>query len=575
MNNNLVLDAHSRVVVIGLDGASVDLIEKWVGQGKLPNLAGLMRKGVYGRLESSPNMNSASAWTSMMTGQNPGKHGIYYFYEKVYGTYDVRYLNGGDRKSETLWSILSRCGKKVGVINVPMTYPVEEVNGFMISGLDAPGLESPGAVYPESLHDDLLHNVNDYVIQPGIPGLVAANKLDEAVERGLKAIDARMEASLYCMDKFDWDFFMVVFTEIDAVQHLFWKYMDKSYEGHDHEGAEKYGEVIYRFYQKCDEAVGKIVSSLPPETSVIIHSDHGAGPAEKGPCYLNSFLKSLRLLEFTVNTQGIKGSLSRIKRSCFQEAFSLIHKYTSRQTKEQLMKLFPKLRDRIETGRFFANIDWPRTRVFGESSRIELWVNQKGRELHGTVEEGAEYEALIDYVKDKLHSWHDPKSGKKVVKDVFRKEEIYHGEYAHAAPDILIIFNNDLMVSGVSFKDKDSGKLVIADVTAPMEDHNKINGVHNDNGYYLISGKDIKHGTRLDGVKITSLTPTVLFLLGQAIPENMDGNVIEKAFIHRVDYETRDLNGNTENKNVQKKKDYSDEEVQIIKERLKGLGYIE
>lgn len=98
MKQYFTSDNNSKVAVIGLDGATVGLIGTWVKEGKLPNLAGLMRKGVYGRLESVPNMNSAPAWTSMMTGKNPGKHGIYYFYEKIFGTYDIRYLNGGDAR---------------------------------------------------------------------------------------------------------------------------------------------------------------------------------------------------------------------------------------------------------------------------------------------------------------------------------------------------------------------------------------------------------------------------------------------------------------------------------------------
>ena len=572
-------DNNSKVAVIGLDGASVDLIEKWVKKGKLPNLAKLMNKGVYGRLETVPNMNSAPAWTSMMTGKNPGKHGIYYFYEKVYGSYDIRYLNGGDRKSETVWSILSRGGNKVGIINVPMTYPVEEVNGFMIAGLDAPGIDSPGAVYPAHIYDDLVHNIDGYVIQPGMPGLVAANKLDKAIERGFKAIEARLEASIYFLNKFDWDFFMVVFSEIDAAQHLFWKYMDSDYAGYDHVGAKKYGDVIYNFYQKCDAALEKLLSAFPSETTVIIHSDHGAGPAEKGACYLNSFLRHIGLLEFKGNSRGLKGTFASLKRSYFQKAFALIQKYTSRQTKEKLLKLFPKLRDKVETGRFFSNIDWSKTKVFGESSRIERWVNQKGREQQGIVEPGIEYDQLIDHLTKELYRWYDPKTGKKVVRKVLEKEEIYHGNYADKAPDLLILFNNDLMVSGIAFKDEENDKLTIAETSGDIEDLNEINGVHTDNGFYLISGKNIKNNIKLDGPKIIDLAPTILFLMGQAIPSDMDGKVIADAFEDYVRNKIEGVISDAEDEKIQKTKQgegiYSDEDVKIIEERLRGLGYID
>lgn len=580
MKQYVTSDNNSKVAVIGLDGATVGLIDTWVKEGKLPNLTGLMRKGVHGRLESVPNMNSAPAWTSMMTGKNPGKHGIYYFYEKIFGTYDIRYLNGGDRKSETIWTILSRAGKKVGVINVPMTYPAEEVNGFIIAGVDAPGIDSPGAVYPAHLHNDLVNKINNYVIQPGMPGLVAANKLDEALERGFQAIDARLEASLYFMNKFAWDFFMVVFCEIDAAQHLFWKYMDADYAGYDHEGAKKYGDVIYKFYKKCDDALGKLLSALPPDTTVIIHSDHGAGPAEKGPCYLNSFLEHIGVLEFKKgNSHGLKGNFAGFKRCFFQKAFTLVQKHTSRQTKEKLLKLFPKLRDKVETGRFFSNINWSKTRMFGESSRIELWVNQKGREKYGIVEPGDGYDQLINYVTRELYRWRDPQTGKKVVRKVLRKEEIYHGDYAHTAPDLLILFNNDLIVSGIAFGDEESDELIIFETSEDTENLDNISGVHTDNGFYLISGKNIKKNIRFDGVSILDLAPTILSLMEQAIPSDMDGKVILNAL---EDYTINEINGvmdYAKNNKIEKIKYsnniYSEKDIKIIEERLRGLGYID
>lgn len=580
MKQYFTSDNNSKVAVIGLDGATVGLIDTWVKEGKLPNLTRLMRKGVYGRLESVPNMNSAPAWTSMMTGKNPGKHGIYYFYEKIFGTYDIRYLNGGDRKSETIWTILSRAGKKVGVINVPMTYPAEEVNGFIIAGVDTPGIDSPGAVYPAHLHNDLVNKINNYVIQPGMPGLVAANKLDEALERGFQAIDARLEASLYFMNKFAWDFFMVVFCEIDAAQHLFWKYMDADYAGYDHEGAKKYGDVIYKFYEKCDVALGKLLSALPPDTTVIIHSDHGFGPAEKGPCYLNSFLEHIGVLEFKKgSSHGLKGNFASFKRCFFQKAFTLVQKHTSRQTKENLLKLFPKLRDKVETGRFFSNINWSKTRMFGESSRIELWVNQKGREKYGIVEPGDGYDQLINYVTRELYRWRDPQTGKKVVRKVLRKEEIYHGDYADTAPDLLILFNNDLIVSGIAFRDKESDELIVFESSEDTENLDNISGVHVDNGFYLISGKNIKKNIRFDGVSILDLAPTILYLMEQAIPSDMDGKVILNALEDYTINEINDMIDYAKNNKIEKIKYsnniYSEKDIKIIEERLRGLGYID
>ncbi|SLM30397.1 conserved hypothetical protein [Desulfamplus magnetovallimortis] len=572
---------ENKVFVVGLDGATVGLIEKWVKEGKLPNIANLMHEGAYGKLKSVPNLNSAPAWTSMMTGKNPGKHGIFYFYEKTYGSYDIRYINGGDRKSETLWSILSRSGKKVGVVNVPMTYPAEKLNGFMISGFDTPDINTPGATYPPTLCDEIKENIDGYLIHTGINALAAGSNFnknfDEAISKGYSSINSRAELSMYLMNKYEWDFFMVVFCETDHIQHFAWKYMDTEYSEYDPEGAEKYGDIILKYYQKCDEAIGRLLSVVPEETTVIVHSDHGFGPAEKGTRYLNAFLEHIGLLQYKNNIKETPYNFATGKSYLLGKAYEFAVNHTSINTKRALLKLFPRLRDKVTAVRFFDSIDWSKTRVFGENTRMELWVNQKNRESHGVVSPGIEYDQLIKYLKKELHLWHDPQTGKKVVRSVFEKKEIYHGKYLYAAPDILIIFNNDLVVNGIALKNNEDGGIVDVVKLGQISSNSNVSGHHTDEGVFLMSGKNIKRNIKLDKIEITDIAPTILSLMGQSVPSGMDGRVIADAFEDQIetkidesidkDDDNNYLNGKTSG--------YSNEDAKVIMERLKGLGYIE
>ena len=127
-----------KVICIGLDGATFDLIRPWLSKGKLPNIGRIIKDGVWGELESVIPPVSAPAWTSFMTGKNPGKHGIFGFKKEKQGTYEELFVNRKLIKSETLWKCLSDVGKKVIVINVPLTYPPEEINGYLMSGMDTP-----------------------------------------------------------------------------------------------------------------------------------------------------------------------------------------------------------------------------------------------------------------------------------------------------------------------------------------------------------------------------------------------------------------------------------------------------
>ena len=142
-----------KLLIIGLDAATLDLIHPWVMEGKLPTIARLMSAGTSGRLASIVPPITPPAWTSFMTGKNPGKHGIFDFLETETGAYSQRYLNAGSRRAKTIWRILNEAGYTVGTMNIPFTYPPEHLDGFQISGMGTPSESSP-FVYPPVLRSD-------------------------------------------------------------------------------------------------------------------------------------------------------------------------------------------------------------------------------------------------------------------------------------------------------------------------------------------------------------------------------------------------------------------------------------
>jgi len=563
------MSSKNKVLVIGLDGATLHLVKNWAAEGKLPNLAKLMAEGSYGHSQTVPNQNSAPAWSSLMTGKNPGKHGIYHFYEKEGDSYNIRYLNGSDVKGETLWGLLGKAGKKVGVVNVPMTYPARAVNGYLISGMDAPGTESKGFAYPEGLVAELLAVVPDYVVEPGITSFVANKQFNLAVKMAEKSIEARAQAVLYLMEKYPWDFFMVVFREVDVIQHHFWKFMEEGNfkpDGSDHGD---YADTILHIYQMLDMELGKLVSRLPSDGYVVVISDHGFGAAEGGPPYINHILKHIGMLKFKDGAVGLKAKL-------LGGTLSFVQKHTSRKTKERLLRHFPELRNRLDSQKSFSNIDWLKTRAFNEPTRLEVWINVKGRESLGVVTPEA-YDGICEDVKKTLYRWHDPLTGKRVVKNVFRKEEVYHGKYLYKAPDMLVIFEDDIRISGVILIDETGAKEYVK-CPPDIADALPINGAHRDNGLFMIRGPVIKRGQEFSGVRIVDLAPTILYLMGDNVPSDMDGRVLTDVFIpEMVENKPVLMNGSKtdDSGRSQMQENYSDAERKLIEERLRGLGYIE
>ncbi|MDI6809588.1 MAG: alkaline phosphatase family protein [Candidatus Eisenbacteria bacterium] len=263
--------SRPRVFVLGLDGATWDLLEPWMKEGSLPNIQQLVNDGAYGTLRSIVPPLSAPAWTTAFTGVNPGKHGIFDFSRRLPGSLVSVNETARSRRAKPVWMILSERKKKVGVMNIPLTWPPDEVNGFMISGF--PYIEYRGYTYPKELEEK---------IQP-----YPLERLGEELVEGwenekLKDIDNQRDVLgklvLESMKKEKWDLFWVVFTGSDRVQHFYWKFMDKNHPLHDPAKAKLYGNAIKNYWIAMDSIVGQIVSELPPGTMLMVISDHGFGP---------------------------------------------------------------------------------------------------------------------------------------------------------------------------------------------------------------------------------------------------------------------------------------------------------
>lgn len=549
-----------RAFVLGLDGATFDLIRPWAEEGKLPNFARLMRHGVWGRLASVPNMRSAAAWTSFMTGKNPGKHGIFEFYEYTQN-YEVKFLHGGHRNGATLWRLLSEADKKVIVMNVPMTYPAEEVNGILIAGLDAPGPESKKFTYPPDLIEDIERKFGGYILEPGLTGLIANGKIGEAVQKLNEELDQKIRICLHAMHEYDWDFFMLVFRSLDAVQHCFWKYMDSTHPQYDTTLTPKYGHVILECYQRVDDVVGRILDTLSDDDLLLVMSDHGFGSKHPANNQLNQWLAAKGLLKYV--EQETDTPLSKI--------YHFVERKTSRSTKERLVKYFPMLRDRIHTRLCFGGIDWSATKAYSDSLFPNVWVNLKGREPQGTVEPGQEYEELVEYLRKKLLEVRDVISNEKIVADVFEKTQIYWGENVQKAPDILVRWREDIPISGIMI---DSAEQEISVPPMPGEDFRVISGDHRFHGIFLAHGNNVRERIRLEEPCIMDLAPTILYSMNLPIPEDMDGKVLQEIFQEQTHREPLYKKAAVLAFSADEES-YSSDEEDSIRERLKALGYLE
>jgi len=268
---------RAKVLAIGLDGAPPKLIFKWAQMGLLPNLAGLMARGTYGFLKSTIPPMTCPAWTSSVTGVDIHKHGLYdFFLSADLARKRLVFADARKRRVKAVWSLLNDEGKKTVVINLPVTYPPEKVDGAMVSGMLTPSLRSR-FTYPPNLKEELLDL--GYMIDIGETLLekVTLFKHDPKayLQEVIKMVRKRVETALYLMREFEWDFFLVVFVALDRVNHLFWKHIDPKHLAHDQASAKVLMPWVVRCYKAVDEAVGMLVRRVNKKTNVIVYSDHG------------------------------------------------------------------------------------------------------------------------------------------------------------------------------------------------------------------------------------------------------------------------------------------------------------
>lgn len=291
-----------KVMVIGLDGATWRLIKPWIAEGKLPALSNLMAKGTHGTLMSTMQPMSAQAWTSFMTGMNIGKHGLVDFLMRRPDSYDLQIVNARLRDGQSLWQLLGANGRQVAVINVPMTYPPERVNGVLVSGMDAPYLNPTARsnfTWPEAFGAELLQAVPDYVIEPGGDNIIFSKNRNPQrfIDEMLAAGQARFDAITYIMENRPWDFLMAVFRPTDRAQHFFWKHMDPQHPFHE-PGDEYFADAITQVYEAVDRWLGALLDRVDEETHVVVMSDHGFEPLGKRVVYLNTWLRDQGFLQF-------------------------------------------------------------------------------------------------------------------------------------------------------------------------------------------------------------------------------------------------------------------------------------
>ena len=509
-----------KLVVIGLDGAPYPLLQRWCREGHLPNLAALIDRGSHGVLRSTMPVHSPTAWASFITGLNPGKHGVFDFVRRAPSSYELQVVRADHIPGASLWRHLSENGRRVGIMNVPMTYPPEEVNGFLLSGLGTP--DYANYAYPPALREEL--DQASYRVNKKF--FFVPERQEEWLDDVFAMTEHRGQMAVQLMEKKKWDFFMVVFRNTDEICHFFWHHMDETHPRHDPRAPSRYRTAILDLYQLADRWIGRIVDAAGAEANIVVMSDHGAGPLYQD-VFLNEWLWQQGWLKLT--EQAESGSL--LARTVRRVGFTRkqISDALTRLNLHRLEVLIKRaLGDRIyvlprdDRPEFVDAVDWSRTSAYSFGYYGQIYINLKGREPQGIVDPGEPYEQLRREIATRMRAIVDPRDGRPVVDRVFFKEELYEGPQLAKAPDLLAIMR------GFSYMTRKGYEFAEERGTLFREPYTAETGSHRLEGTLIAAGPDLRSGCHLAEKAIYDLTPTLLHLMGCPLPSYLDGTLIEE-----------------------------------------------
>ena len=365
----------SRVVVLGLDGMPHSLLQHLIAEGIMPNFQQLIVQGSLMSMTSVLPTVSSTAWASIATGCNPGKHGIFGFIDRVPQTHEMFIPSSRTLRSKTWVDLFSDMGQRVFSMGVPTTFPPREVNGILISGFLAPDLK--GATYPPAIASDL--ESMGYLID--IDAWQARLDREKFLDEIFRALNRRAEAMFKYYAQESWDLFVAHFMDTDRLHHFLWGDVER--------GDVSYTAWFNRFYARVDEIIGELISRLYSDTLLMVVSDHGFCTLRR-EVHLNFWLQQMGWLSF------------------------------ASPEPKQLRDLDPRTRCySLLPGRFYVNL--------------------KGREREGCVQAGAEYEQVRRDLADALMEIRDPYDGAPVIDRVLMREEAFVGDDLDAAPDLMAV----------------------------------------------------------------------------------------------------------------------------------------
>lgn len=483
----------SRTLLIGLDGATFTVLDPLMAEGHLPTLAGLVARGTAAPLRSVVPALTPPAWTSLMTGRAPGRHGIFDFFRRDSpDTHEIRFLTSRDIEVETVWEIVSRHRRRATVLNFPLTFPAPPIEGYVVPGGWMPWRQLRLGCRPPGLYDRLK-------ALPGFnPREIAMDMAhEEKALEGCRREEYAAWIDLHIRRERQWgqvctalmredptELTAVMFDGVDKLQHLCWRFIAPQ-NGSETDGwAAEVRARCLAYFQSVDAVIAGLLDAAGPDTTVIVASDHGFGPQVR-TFFVNSWLAEQGYLAW------IEGREPRVGQG---QTLGMGH-----------------------LARHVYELDWTRTLAYAPMpSGNGIHIVRRNGDGPGVRSE--EFEGFCERLIDQLCAVRDPETGERVVARVWKGDEIFSGPRRDVAPDLTLELTDGGLVS------------ILASASA-VERRPEATGTHRPEGIFIAAGPGIRRDARVEMLSILDVAPLLLYALDLPVPVEFEGRLPEACFM--------------------------------------------
>lgn len=481
--------SNPRTVLIGLDGATFPVLDALMDRGLMPFLRDFVAEGVRAPLVSVVPALTPPAWTSLMTGVRPGRHGVFDFFQREStDTHHLRFAAAQDIGTPTIWSLASDEGRRVTALNFPLMFPPPPVNGCVVPGGWMPWRQLRLGCHPQGLFDRLKalpsFNARELAMDMALEEKTLEGCADDEhaawVELHTRRERRWFDVVEYLMREEPADLTAVLFDGVDKLQHLCWRFLDPALRDDATEPWElEVREQCEGYFRQLDDLIRRIAGLAGPDATVVLASDHGFGPTSD-IFYVNTWLEQQGYLAWAGGPKpeeagGPRVGIAQIARHTFE-------------------------------------LDWERTVAYAatpSSQGIHL--------VAGNLASAGAVEDLRAELAEALRQLRHPETGKPVVAEVHTREGSFAGPYQALAPDLTIMLEDNAVVSILR------SDTVFRRRPVPA-------GTHHPDGVFLARGPEIRRGAALGPLSITDVAPFLLHGVDVPIPDGLDGRLPTEAF---------------------------------------------